>query len=213
MGGAPEQASDRAPSPPAADAAPQPAWQRACGAVSVVAGGAAAALAYGESLPMQADEMVHPPHHHWSHSGMTDTFDMTSVRRGYEVYKQVCSACHSMDRIAFRNLIDTVYPEEKCKELAAEYDYVNKEPGDDGEMFTRKGKVFDCACGSRATPPSGRSPRTPQTSPRRTPTSRLRARPTVGRTRPTSASSPRRATAVKTTSSPCSPGTAIPRPA
>ena len=93
---------------------------------------------------MQADEMVHPPHHHWPHSGSFETFDMKSVRRGYEVYKQVCSACHSMDRISFRNLVDTIYPEEKCKEIAAEYEYVNKEPGDDGEMFNRPGKLFDC---------------------------------------------------------------------
>jgi len=48
-----------------------------------------------------------------------------------------------MDRIAFRNLVDTIYPEEHVKELAAEYEYVNGEPGDDGELFNRPGKLSD----------------------------------------------------------------------
>lgn len=53
----------------------------------------------------------HPPTAYaqmWSHSGKFDTFDHASIRRGYEVYRQVCAACHSMDRLAFRNLVGEV---------------------------------------------------------------------------------------------------------
>jgi len=89
------------------------------------------------------EEQVHVPHYHWSHSGPLDTFDKASIRRGYEVYKQVCAACHSMDRIAFRNLVGTVYTEDEAKKVAAEYSVVNGEPNDKGDSFKRPGKLFD----------------------------------------------------------------------
>lgn len=43
-----------------------------------------------------------------------------SVRRGYQVYKQVCSACHSMEYLSFRNLVGATHTEEEAKTLAAE---------------------------------------------------------------------------------------------
>lgn len=42
-----------------------------------------------------------------------------SIRRGYEVYKQVCSACHSMKYLAYRNLIGVSHTEDEAKEEAA----------------------------------------------------------------------------------------------
>lgn len=65
------------------------------------------------------------------------------IRRGYEVYRQVCAACHSMDRIAFRNLVGTVYSEDDAKKIASEAMVVNGEPNDDGDMFKRPAKLFD----------------------------------------------------------------------
>ena len=70
-------------------------------------------------------------------------FTYGSIRRGYEVYKQVCAACHSLDRIAFRNLIGEVYSDDEVKELSAEYQIQDKEPNDKGEMFMRPGKASD----------------------------------------------------------------------
>ena len=43
-----------------------------------------------------------------------------SVRRGYQVYKQVCSACHSMEYLAFRNLVDVSHTEAEVKAIAEE---------------------------------------------------------------------------------------------
>ena len=43
-----------------------------------------------------------------------------SVRRGFQVYQQVCSACHSIEQIAFRNLIGASHTEEEAKALAEE---------------------------------------------------------------------------------------------
>ena len=46
-----------------------------------------------------------------------------SIRRGYLVYKQVCSTCHSLDKIAFRNLVDVCFTEDEAKEMAANETY------------------------------------------------------------------------------------------
>lgn len=48
---------------------------------------------------------------------------LVSVRRGYQVYKQVCSACHSMEYLAFRNLVGVSHTEEEVKALAEEVSY------------------------------------------------------------------------------------------
>jgi ubiquinol-cytochrome c reductase cytochrome c1 subunit len=48
-----------------------------------------------------------------------------------------------MDRIAFRNLVGTIYTEDEAKAIAAEYQVVNGEPNDKGESFKRAGKLFD----------------------------------------------------------------------
>lgn len=45
---------------------------------------------------------------------------LCSVRRGYEVYKQVCASCHSMDYLAFRNLVGVSHTEAEAKALAEE---------------------------------------------------------------------------------------------
>lgn len=65
-----------------------------------------------------------------------------SVRRGYQVYKEVCSACHSLRRVAFRNLVGVTHTEDEAKALAAEYEYEDG-PNDEGEMFLRPGKLAD----------------------------------------------------------------------
>lgn len=48
---------------------------------------------------------------------------LRSIRRGYQVYKQVCSACHSMEYLAFRNLVGVSHTEEEVKALAEEVSF------------------------------------------------------------------------------------------
>lgn len=43
-----------------------------------------------------------------------------SIRRGFQVYKQVCSSCHSMDYVAYRHLVGVCYTEDEAKALAEE---------------------------------------------------------------------------------------------
>ena len=60
----------------------------------------------------------------------------------FQVYKQVCAACHSMRFIAYRHLVGVSHTEDEAKAEAAEVD-VRDGPNDVGEMFTRPGKLTD----------------------------------------------------------------------
>jgi len=104
--------------------------------------GGAAAVAAALDDSVKADLVLHPPKLPWSHNGPLESLDHASIRRGYQVYKQVCSACHSMRFLAFRNLIDVAYSEEEAKELAMDVMVVDG-PNDAGEMFERPGKLSD----------------------------------------------------------------------
>lgn len=87
-----------------------------------------------------ADNGLHPPAYPWSHKGWLDSFDHQSIRRGYQVYREVCSACHSLDRIAWRNLVGVSHTVDEVKAMAEEQEYTDG-PNDDGEDFQRPGKV------------------------------------------------------------------------
>eukprot|EP01117_Protostelium_nocturnum_P000251 TRINITY_DN1031_c0_g1_i1.p1 TRINITY_DN1031_c0_g1~~TRINITY_DN1031_c0_g1_i1.p1 ORF type:complete len:279 (-),score=66.03 TRINITY_DN1031_c0_g1_i1:72-908(-) len=89
-----------------------------------------------------ASDAREPPHYPWNHRFPWQGFDHASIRRGHQVYNQVCSTCHSLDFVAYRNLVGTCYTEEEAKELAAERDFKDG-PNDEGEMFERPGKLSD----------------------------------------------------------------------
>jgi ubiquinol-cytochrome c reductase cytochrome c1 subunit len=80
---------------------------------------------------------IHKPEEQsWSFAGPFGTYDKGQLQRGLKIYKEVCSACHSMDLVAFRTLEGLGYSEAQVKALAAEYE-VTDGPNADGEMFTR----------------------------------------------------------------------------
>jgi ubiquinol-cytochrome c reductase cytochrome c1 subunit len=79
---------------------------------------------------------LHPKKLDWQFEGFFGSFDKQSVQRGYQVYKEVCSACHSMNLIAYRNLQDIGFSEAEVKQVASEYMIVDG-PDDSGEMFER----------------------------------------------------------------------------
>eukprot|EP00605_Chrysophyceae_sp_TOSAG23-4_P002647 GSChrysophyteH1.ASY1.ANO1.2923.1 assembled CDS len=78
----------------------------------------------------------------WSHHGALASFDMASVRRGFQVYRQVCASCHSIKEISFRNLVGNTHDEAGAKAVAESYE-VEDGPNDTGEMFERPGKLSD----------------------------------------------------------------------
>lgn len=78
----------------------------------------------------------------WSFAGPFGTYDKGQLQRGLKVYVEVCAACHSLDRVAFRNFVDLGYSEDQVKALAAEYE-VEGGPNDEGEMFERPAILAD----------------------------------------------------------------------
>ncbi len=72
----------------------------------------------------------------WPHEGAFATYDRAALQRGFQVYKEVCSACHSMKLLSYRNLEGIGFSADEVKAIAAEYT-VTDGPNDDGEMFER----------------------------------------------------------------------------
>jgi ubiquinol-cytochrome c reductase cytochrome c1 subunit len=83
-----------------------------------------------------------PPKQEWSFDGIFGTFDRAALQRGLQVYREVCSGCHSLRYVAFRNLVDLGYNQLEIKTLAAEATVIDG-PDDDGEMFERDGIPSD----------------------------------------------------------------------
>ncbi|KAJ3550569.1 hypothetical protein NM688_g5046 [Phlebia brevispora] len=79
------------------------------------------------------EDGLHAAKYPWPHSGLLDSFDHASIRRGYQVYREVCAACHSLDRIAWRNLVGVSHTADEVKALAEEVEYTDG-PNDEGEM-------------------------------------------------------------------------------
>ena len=81
----------------------------------------------------------------WSFEGVFGTFDRTSLQRGYQVYQEVCSGCHSVQHLSYRNLSEKGGPEfslEEAKAIAAQFE-ITDGPNEEGEMFTRPGRLSD----------------------------------------------------------------------
>ena len=81
----------------------------------------------------------------WSFKGIFGVFDRASLQRGYQVYQEVCSGCHSVQHLSYRNLSEkggTEFSVEEAKAIAAQFE-VEDGPNSDGEMFMRPGRLSD----------------------------------------------------------------------
>ena len=81
----------------------------------------------------------------WSFKGFFGKFDRASLQRGYQVYAEVCAACHSMKYLSYRNLSEAGGPEfsiEQAKIIASQFELTDG-PNSDGEMFTRVARLSD----------------------------------------------------------------------
>ena len=94
---------------------------------------------------LNSAEMTEPIKIDWSFKGLTGTFDRASLQRGFQVYKEVCSSCHSMQYLSYRNLGEPGGPEfseQEVKAIAASFE-IDDGPDSQGEMFTRPGRPSD----------------------------------------------------------------------
>lgn len=89
-----------------------------------------------------SDDIAHPPQFPWRHRGFFSSYDCAALRRGFQVYREVCATCHSMERIRWRELVGVTHTKEEIKDMAKEVDVLDG-PNADGEMFERPAKLFD----------------------------------------------------------------------
>jgi ubiquinol-cytochrome c reductase cytochrome c1 subunit len=92
------------------------------------------ALASGGGIPLKQVA--------WPFDGVTGTVDRQAAQRGFQVYKEVCSACHSLRLVSYRNLGALGFSEAEVKAIAAGAT-VKDGPNDAGDMFERPGRPSD----------------------------------------------------------------------
>ena len=78
----------------------------------------------------------------WPFDGIFGRFDESSLQRGFQVYREVCAACHGIRHISYRDLKGIGYTKDEIKVIAADYE-VKDGPNDDGEMFEREARPSD----------------------------------------------------------------------
>lgn len=108
-------------------------------AVAAVAG---LAIIAGTPGAIASEEAEHPEAQDWSFSGPFGKFDVAAIQRGLQVYIENCSACHSLNLMAYRNLMVLGFNEDEVKEIASQYE-VTDGPDDNGDMFERPARPSD----------------------------------------------------------------------
>ncbi len=108
----------------------------------ILLGAALALFFFAPADPARAAGTPKPPAQAWSFDGLFGTFDRASLRRGLIVYRQVCSACHSLNLVAYRHLAGVDFSVDEIKAIAASVE-VTDGPNDQGEMFQRPGRPSD----------------------------------------------------------------------
>jgi ubiquinol-cytochrome c reductase cytochrome b/c1 subunit len=112
-------------------------------ASTAIALAVAGALFASSTQNARAEEI--PPSQKWSFAGPFGKYDRGALQRGLKIYKEVCSNCHGLSYIAFRNLADPGGPGYSAAQAAAfasEYK-IKDGPNDQGDMFERPGRLAD----------------------------------------------------------------------
>jgi ubiquinol-cytochrome c reductase cytochrome c1 subunit len=99
-------------------------------------------LAALASAPARAQETPPLPHQEWSFDGVFGTYDRAALQRGFQVYKQVCSACHPVKHLYFRDLAALGYTDDQITAIAAS-DQCTDGPNDQGQMYQRPCRSSD----------------------------------------------------------------------
>jgi ubiquinol-cytochrome c reductase cytochrome c1 subunit len=109
----------------------------------LVAAAALSATIFVPALSCRAADETPPlPHQQWSFDGIFGTYDRASAQRGFQVYKEVCSVCHAVKHLFFRDLADLGYSEDEVKAIASTYE-VTDGPNDQGQMYQRPARPPD----------------------------------------------------------------------
>ena len=101
-----------------------------------------AAFSMAAALPVLAEEGPALEHQNWPWLGVFGKYDQAQLKRGFQIYHDVCSNCHSLKLVAYRNLAEIGFTEDEIKAFAAEKT-VKDGPNDAGEMFDRPARPSD----------------------------------------------------------------------
>jgi ubiquinol-cytochrome c reductase cytochrome c1 subunit len=107
-----------------------------------LAASALTAVLMASAPNLAAQETPPLPHQEWSFEGVFGTYDLASAQRGFQVYKEVCSACHPVKHLYFRDLAAIGYSADEIKAIAATYQ-ITDGPNDQGQMYQRPGRPSD----------------------------------------------------------------------
>jgi len=102
-------------------------------------------ISLGISFSANSAEKVDLMTTDWTFKGLFGKFDRASLQRGYQVYTDVCAACHSLKSVSYRNLMEEGGPEfseAQAKAIAAQFE-ITDGPNSEGEMFQRPAKLSD----------------------------------------------------------------------
>lgn len=99
-------------------------------------------MAFGLPAPAMAAGGAEVVTRHWSFQGVFGSFDRAAAQRGFQVYNEICAACHSLKLVAYRDLSGLDFTEDQIKEIAAAKQ-VKDGPNKDGDMFERAGRPSD----------------------------------------------------------------------
>lgn len=106
---------------------------------------ASAALFAGGAVRAAGDGHTEIRPQKWSFAGLRGNYDNAQLQRGFKVYVEVCSRCHGLKCLAFRNLVEEggpQFPEAAVKSLAATYK-VDALPDEDGKIKKRPALLSD----------------------------------------------------------------------
>ncbi len=106
---------------------------------------AVAGIATAAAAPAMAQvEQVSPPRQTWSFAGPFGKYDEAQLQRGFKIYREVCSSCHSMNLLAIGSLADPGGPgftEAQVAQIASEYKIDDLD--DKGQPIQRPGRPAD----------------------------------------------------------------------
>ena len=89
-----------------------------------------------------AEEAMSLKKQNWSFEGIFGRYDNSTLQRGLQIYQEVCSACHGMKRLRFRELRDLGFTNDQIKQYAKTFEILDG-PNELGEMFLRPGEPSD----------------------------------------------------------------------
>src|SRR3954447_21718964 len=107
----------------------------------ILSGAIALAALTAGAVAIAAESEVPLKHQHWHFTGPFGTYDRAAAQRGFQVYKDVCAACHSLSLLSYRNLTELGLTEAQVKGIAAD-DQV-PDIGDDGAAIERPARPSD----------------------------------------------------------------------